>query len=121
MSRDLQQDTTHQESRGKQAFTLIELLASITILVMLTAMIGVIFAESERAWSTGTDRAQSNMAGRGALDLLGLNPANDLFPRNSGGWIRLHGLYAAIQLSPLGVCKGQIIWTLNKAIPEILQ
>lgn len=51
-------------------FTLIELLASVGILVIIVTMVGVIFTESDRAWTLGTNRAENNLAGRAALNMI---------------------------------------------------
>lgn len=59
---------------ASHAFTLIELLASIAILMMIVSIMGVIFAESDRAWRLGTNRADVNMEGRAAVNAI----ANDV-------------------------------------------
>lgn len=59
---------------ASHAFTLIELLASIAILMMIVSIMGVIFAESDRAWRLGTARADVNMEGRAAVNAI----ANDV-------------------------------------------
>ena len=54
----------------KRAFTLIELLAAVSILVVIVTIVGMIFAESDKAWTTGTQRVQKNMSGRAAINLI---------------------------------------------------
>ena len=54
----------------KRAFTLIELLAAVSILVVIVTIVGIIFAESDKAWTTGTQRVQKNMSGRAAINLI---------------------------------------------------
>jgi len=56
--------------RRPNAFTLIELLAAITILMLIVSIMGIIFAESDRAWNIGTGRVESNTEGRAALDMI---------------------------------------------------
>lgn len=53
-----------------RAFTLIELLAAITILMVIVSVMGIIFAETDRAWHLGTGRVESNTEARAALNLL---------------------------------------------------
>jgi type II secretory pathway component PulJ len=57
--------------QGTAAFTMIELLAAITILMIIVSIMGVIFSESDRAWSQGTAMVERNTEGRAALNLLG--------------------------------------------------
>lgn len=54
----------------KNAFTLIELLASITILIIIVTIVGVVFTESDRAWTLGTNRSDNNLAARAALSMI---------------------------------------------------
>ncbi len=54
----------------RRGFTLIELLAAISILVVIVTMVGMIFAESDKAWTTGTQRVDKNMSGRASLNLI---------------------------------------------------
>lgn len=53
-----------------RGFTLIELLAAVSILVVIVTIVGMIFAESDKAWTTGTQRVDKNMSGRAALNLI---------------------------------------------------
>jgi prepilin-type N-terminal cleavage/methylation domain-containing protein len=55
---------------GRAAFTLIELLAAVTILVIIVTIMGRIFTESDRAWTLGTIRSDNNLAGRAALSMI---------------------------------------------------
>ena len=54
----------------KNAFTLIELLASISILMVIVTIVGVVFTESDRAWTLGTNRSDNNLAARAALIMI---------------------------------------------------
>lgn len=54
----------------KQAFTLIELLAAVGILMIIVTLVGVIFTESDRAWTLGTNRSDVNLEGRAALNMI---------------------------------------------------
>jgi len=54
----------------KNAFTLIELLASISILMVIVTIVGVVFTESDRAWTLGTNRSDNNLAARAALSMI---------------------------------------------------
>ena len=56
--------------KTSRAFTLIELLAAITILMVIVSIMGVIFAETDRAWHLGTGRVESNNEGRAALNMI---------------------------------------------------
>lgn len=58
--------TRHRTS----AFTLIELLAAVTILMVIVWIMAVIFTESDRAWNLGTSRAEVNIEGRAALSMI---------------------------------------------------
>ena len=51
-------------------FTLLELLASISILGIIVVMMAQIFSESDRAWNSGTGRSVNNTEGRAALNML---------------------------------------------------
>jgi len=51
-------------------FSLIELLAAVAILMMIVGMMAMLFGESNRSWTLGTNRAENNNAGRAALQLL---------------------------------------------------
>ncbi|MDA1088505.1 MAG: prepilin-type N-terminal cleavage/methylation domain-containing protein [Verrucomicrobia bacterium] len=53
-----------------RAFTLIELLAAITILMLIVSMLVTIFAQSDRAWRVGTGRADTNTEGRAAINAI---------------------------------------------------
>ena len=49
---------------------MIELLTAVTILMIIVSIMGVIFAESDRAWTQGTSMVESNTEGRAALNML---------------------------------------------------
>ena len=53
------------------AFTMIELLAAITILMIIVSIMSVIFTESDRAWTQGTSMVERNTEGRAALNMIG--------------------------------------------------
>lgn len=59
------------DPRSTAAFTMIELLAAITILMIIVSIMGVIFAESDRAWTQGNSMVESNTEGRAALHMIG--------------------------------------------------
>ncbi len=57
--------------KTRQGFTVIELLVAMAILLIIVMMIGQILTGSTKAWDTGTNRAQDNLAARAALDFIG--------------------------------------------------
>ncbi len=57
-----------KHARG--GFTAIELVSAITVLMMIAAMLGLIFAKGDRIWTRGTDAARHRNAGRTALEYL---------------------------------------------------
>lgn len=61
--------TVHPRS-AISGFTLLELLAAISILGILVVMIAQIFGESDKAWNNGTGRAVNNSEGRAALNMI---------------------------------------------------
>ena len=54
----------------RRGFSLIELLAGVTILLMIMAMLGAIFADTAAAWRIGTSRSDRTSGGRAALDFM---------------------------------------------------
>lgn len=54
----------------RPGFTLIELLSAIAILMVIVTIVGMVFTESDRAWTLGTNRSEMNLAGRAALGML---------------------------------------------------
>ena len=54
----------------QNAFTLIELLASMGVLAILVLICGNVFSSSTRAWNYGSARVEQNGVGRGVMDLL---------------------------------------------------
>ena len=54
----------------KKGFSLIELLAAVTILMIIIIMMGMIFRETNRSWTIGIGRANNNTAGRAYLSQL---------------------------------------------------
>ena len=65
--------TRTTESLGRhanRAFTLIELICAMAILLMIGAVVGKIFAGSEIIWTRTTTRTEKNADGRAALQLL---------------------------------------------------
>ncbi|MFC1498796.1 PilW family protein [Verrucomicrobiota bacterium] len=64
--------TKNQEPgvKNQAAFTLIELLVAMAVLMVIVAVVGMIFIESDRSWSLGTGRAENNAWGRAALNLM---------------------------------------------------
>ena len=54
----------------KSAFTLIELLAAMTILSIMVLLISKVFAESTKMWQLGTKRVESNTDGRAVMDVM---------------------------------------------------
>lgn len=59
---------------AKGGFSLLELLCSMAILMVIVLMVSTIFAESDRTWTLGTNRADNNATGRAAVNMI----ANDL-------------------------------------------
>lgn len=55
---------------SRSAFSLIELLSSVAILMIIVGMMSMVFTESDRSWNIGTSRADNNSAGRAALHMI---------------------------------------------------
>ncbi len=51
-------------------FTLIELLAAISMFIIIVMVVGIVFNQSNRSWSIGTNRVTSAATGRAVLDLI---------------------------------------------------
>ncbi len=58
------------ESRGTAAFTLIEMLAAMTILVVVIMFMGRVVTESTNLWTTGMRRSEANNAGRAIVEFM---------------------------------------------------
>ena len=54
----------------KKAFTLIELLTAMVILVILVSAMAMIYSNADRIWFLGTDRAMNCVSGRAAMNLI---------------------------------------------------
>lgn len=71
---DRQQTPVRSRTGGARhnvkAFTLVELLCAMAILMIIVLLMSMIFEDTERAWALGTGRAENNMSGRAALNLL---------------------------------------------------
>ncbi len=65
---------TPQNRRRRSGFTLLELLVSVSILVMIVMMMSGLLFQSRVAWGAGLRSARLNMQGRAAIDFL----ANEL-------------------------------------------
>jgi len=57
-------------SRGRRGFTLIEILASMTILVFLVLMLTKVYTEGANAWKTGARNTYRNMTARAVMDYM---------------------------------------------------
>lgn len=47
-----------------------ELLCAMAILIIIVLMMSVIFTESDRSWTLGTNRVMNNASGRAMLDMI---------------------------------------------------
>lgn len=56
--------------RKKGGFTLLELLAAMTILVIIVLMTATIFTDADRIWYLGTGRTKNCISGRAAMNLI---------------------------------------------------
>ena len=75
MKADLSVCMEHFErEERKGGFSLLELLCAMAILMVIVLMISTIFAESDKTWTLGTNRADNNATGRAAVNMM----ANDL-------------------------------------------
>ena len=63
----------HNLRASAAGFSLIELFAAMAILMSVVSMMGIIFTDSDRAWTMGTGRADNNTAGRAAISMIGLD------------------------------------------------
>jgi|GEM_PF-3125764 len=55
---------------GPAAFTLIEVLAAMTVLAIILMLLGQVFSGSTLAWETGTRRMDQNIGARAVMDLI---------------------------------------------------
>ncbi len=55
----------------KSAFSLIELLAAMTILIILIGALTMIYTHLDKVWTQGTGRADCNTAGQAAINMIG--------------------------------------------------
>ncbi len=60
----------NQFRKSRSAFTLVELLAAMTILTIMVLLISRIFADSTRMWQLGAKRVEGNSDGRAAVDFM---------------------------------------------------
>lgn len=58
------------KAQRQNAFTLIELLASMGVLAILVLICGNIFSSSTRAWNYGSARVEQNTLGRAVMEML---------------------------------------------------
>ncbi|MBM4156449.1 MAG: prepilin-type N-terminal cleavage/methylation domain-containing protein [Lentisphaerae bacterium] len=58
-------------ARARSAFSLIEVLAAMTILAILVLMAAQLFAGSAQFWKLGSRRIEQDMSARAALELIG--------------------------------------------------
>ncbi len=69
---------------SRSGFTLIEVLAALTVLSVMVMLLGRLFNDSSKAWSTGTARADIDNAARSTFDFLsqeiGQAVVDDLIP-----------------------------------------
>jgi len=61
---------TMKRSSSKQGFTLIEILASMTILVFLVLMLTRVYTDGTNAWKTGSRNANRNVLARSVMDFM---------------------------------------------------
>lgn len=65
-----QQPCCRQGPAGVRAFTLIEVLVSMTILVVIVLLVTNLFDQASKNWRVGIDNVEMNNAARAALDLM---------------------------------------------------
>ena len=63
-------DSCKFRQTARAAFSLIELLCAMAILIVVVLMMSIIFTESDRSWTLGTNRVENNAAGRATLDMI---------------------------------------------------
>ena len=76
--------------RNQCGFTLVELLVSMTILVVITLMVARIFQQAGVAWDTGSRKAEKMMAGRAVSDFLAQQLSHAV-PDPSGAALNVSG------------------------------
>jgi prepilin-type N-terminal cleavage/methylation domain-containing protein len=69
-------------------FTLLELLVSVSILVMIVMMMSGLLFQSRVAWGSGLRSARLNMQGRAAIDFLANELAQAIVDTNLAGGIQ---------------------------------
>jgi prepilin-type N-terminal cleavage/methylation domain-containing protein len=57
-------------SRSRAAFSLIELLASLAILLIIVGILGMIYIHFDKAWTQGTGKADCNTTGQASLNII---------------------------------------------------
>jgi hypothetical protein len=72
---DIDQNTSNMNGHSKQqhgvaAFTMIELLVAMSILMIIVAIVGQIFQQANVAWSTGMKSVETTMKGRSVANLI---------------------------------------------------
>jgi prepilin-type N-terminal cleavage/methylation domain-containing protein len=72
----------------RSGFTLLELLVSVSILVMIVMMMSGLLFQSRVAWSSGLRSARLNMQGRAAIDFLANELAQAIVDTNLAGDIQ---------------------------------
>jgi prepilin-type N-terminal cleavage/methylation domain-containing protein len=69
--RNVQPETWRTRLDAKNGgFTLVELLAAMTILVIITLIVSKMFQQASVSWDTGTRKAETNMKGRAVVDFI---------------------------------------------------
>ncbi|WP_081452815.1 PulJ/GspJ family protein [Verrucomicrobium spinosum] len=83
-------DTDHRASSARRAFTLVELLVSISVLALIVALLGSSLTEVSRAWTRGEGNAERRGSSRALADFLAselqgaLLPVEGTDPRGQG-------------------------------------
>ena len=56
--------------RGSMGFSLVEVLAAMTVLAIMVVLVARLFADSSAAWQTGMSRAENNLNGRASVEFM---------------------------------------------------
>jgi prepilin-type N-terminal cleavage/methylation domain-containing protein len=97
----------------RSGFTLLELLVSVSILVMIVMMMSGLLFQSRVAWSSGLRSARLNMQGRAAIDFLANELAQAIVDTNLAGQIH-ESQNSIIFYTPCAIRAGS-----NRAVEKV--
>ena len=73
-----------RKKKNSEAFTLLELLVAMGILVIIVLIVARIFAQASATWSTGVRLSEVNMTGRAVVDFVAQDLSQAVMSTNMG-------------------------------------